>query len=98
MTVIPNEVEAALMAHPAVSDVAVVGLPDEQWGEAVHAFVIAAAGATVSEADLKVFCQERLANYKRPKAIRIVAELPRTGIGKIARRLVRERALASGVN
>ncbi|HEY0685858.1 MAG TPA: class I adenylate-forming enzyme family protein [Steroidobacter sp.] len=97
MTVIPNEVEAALMSHPGVSDVAVVGMPDEEWGEAVHAFVIPASGATVSAADLKGYCQERLANYKRPKVIHLVAELPRTGIGKIARRVVRERALASGV-
>ncbi len=52
----------------------------------------------MSEADLKAFCQERLANYKRPKVIHIVADLPRTGIGKIARRVVRERALASAVN
>jgi fatty-acyl-CoA synthase len=98
MTVIPNEVEAALMSHPGVSDAAVVGLPDEQWGEAVHAFVIPAAGASMSEADLKGYCQDRLANYKRPKVIHIVADLPRTGIGKIARRVVRERALAARVN
>lgn len=97
MTVIPNEVEAALMSHPGVSDAAVVGMPDEQWGEAVHAFVIPTAGAAVSESDLKGYCQERLANYKRPKAIHIVADLPRTGIGKIARRVVRERALANGI-
>jgi acyl-CoA synthetase (AMP-forming)/AMP-acid ligase II len=98
MTVIPNEVEAVLMAHPGVSDAAVVGMPDEQWGEAVHAFVIPAAGASLSEADLQGFCQERLANYKRPKRIHIVSQLPRTGIGKIARRVVREQALASGIN
>jgi acyl-CoA synthetase (AMP-forming)/AMP-acid ligase II len=96
MTVIPNEIEAALMAHPRVSDAAVVGVPDEQWGEAVHAFVILSSSAAVSEADLKVFCQQNLAGYKRPKAIHIVADLPRTGIGKIARRVVRERLLATG--
>jgi acyl-CoA synthetase (AMP-forming)/AMP-acid ligase II len=94
--VIPNEVEAALMTHPRVSDAAVVGVPDEQWGEAVHAFVILSSAAAVSEADLKVFCQENLAGYKRPKAIHIVSDLPRTGIGKIARRVVRERLLATG--
>lgn len=98
LTVIPTEVEAALLEHPQVSDAAVVGVPDEQWGEAVHAFVIIAPGASVPEAELKAFCQERLVGYKRPKAIHIVAELPRTGIGKIARRVVRERVLASGVN
>jgi acyl-CoA synthetase (AMP-forming)/AMP-acid ligase II len=96
LTIIPNEVEAALMAHPGVGDAAVIGVPDEQWGEAVHAFVIPSSAGAVSEAELKAFCHERLAGYKRPKAIHIVAELPRTGIGKIARRVVRERVLAAG--
>lgn len=98
LTVIPNEIEAALMSHPDVSDAAVVGVPDEQWGEAVHAFVIPAPASSLSEADLKAFCQQRLAGYKRPKAIHIVADLPRTGIGKIARRVVRERVLAACAN
>jgi acyl-CoA synthetase (AMP-forming)/AMP-acid ligase II len=98
LTVIPAEIEAALMAHPAVTDAAVVGVPDEQWGEAVHAFVILAPGGAVPEAELTAFCRERLTGYKRPKAIHIVAELPRTGIGKIARRVVRERLLGSETN
>jgi acyl-CoA synthetase (AMP-forming)/AMP-acid ligase II len=93
MTVIPGEVETALLEHPAVSDVAVVGVPDAQWGEAVHAFVILASGVTLGEPELKAFCHDRLIGYKRPKVIHIVTELPRTGIGKIARRVVRERAL-----
>jgi acyl-CoA synthetase (AMP-forming)/AMP-acid ligase II len=97
-TVIPTEIESALMAHPQVSDAAVVGVPDEQWGEAVHAFVILAPGASVADTELLAFCQERLARYKRPKAIHVVAELPRTGIGKIARRVVRERLIAATVN
>jgi acyl-CoA synthetase (AMP-forming)/AMP-acid ligase II len=94
LTVIPAEVEAALMAHPAVTDAAVVGVPDEQWGEAVHAFVILVPGGSIPEAELTAFCRDRLTAYKRPKAIHIVSELPRTGIGKIARRVVRERLLA----
>jgi acyl-CoA synthetase (AMP-forming)/AMP-acid ligase II len=94
LTVIPTEVEAALMEHPAVSDAAVVGVPDPQWGEAVHAFVMLAGGANTTETDLKAFCHERVAGYKCPKVIHFVAELPRTGIGKIARRLVRERIAA----
>ncbi|HKP30133.1 MAG TPA: AMP-binding protein [Gemmatimonadales bacterium] len=94
-TVIPTEVEGALMAHPQVTDAAVVGVPDQQWGEAVHAFVILAPQASVAETDLLTFCQERLARYKRPKVIHVVADLPRTGIGKIARRVVRERLIAS---
>jgi acyl-CoA synthetase (AMP-forming)/AMP-acid ligase II len=97
-TVIPTEIEGALMAHPQVSDAAVVGVPDEEWGEAVHAFVILAPQSSVAEAELLTFCQERLARYKRPKAIHVVAELPRTGIGKIARRVVRDRLIASAAN
>ena len=95
ITVIPAEVEHVLMGHPQVSEAVVLGMADENWGEAVHAFVTVAPGALVGEADLKAFCHERLAGYKRPKVIHIVPELPRTGIGKVARRAVRDRALAS---
>ena len=73
-------------------------MPDAQWGEAVHAFVILKPSASVAEAEIKAFCHERLVVYKRPKAIHIVTELPRTGIGKIARRAVRESVLASGIH
>ena len=97
-TVIPTEIEGALMAHPEVTDAAVVGVPDEEWGEAVHAFVILAPQASVVATELLAFCQERLARYKRPKVIHLVTDLPRTGIGKIARRVVRDRLLASAVN
>ncbi|WP_129778172.1 class I adenylate-forming enzyme family protein [Peristeroidobacter soli] len=95
LTVIPNEVEGILLGHPAVKEAAVIGVPDERWGEAVHAVVTLAPGTALLEADLKQFCQERLTGYKRPKEFHIVADLPRTGIGKIARRLVRERVMAS---
>jgi len=95
LTVIPTEVEGILLGHPAVKEAAVVGVPDERWGEAVHAVVTLAPGASLLEADLKQFCQERLTGYKRPKAFHIVSDLPRTGIGKIARRLVREQVMAS---
>lgn len=98
MTVVPGEVEKALLEHPGVNDAAVVGVPDAQWGEAVHAFVILEPGVTLAEPELKAFCQERLIAYKRPKVIHIVTDLPRTGIGKIARRAVRDRALASGAS
>ena len=96
LTVIPAEVESVLLSHPGVRDAAVVGVPDERWGEAVHAFVTLSPGASVVETELKALCQQRLTTYKRPKVIRIVSDLPRTGIGKVARRLVREQAIASG--
>ena len=92
-TVIPSEVEGVLLSHPRVREAAVVGVPDEQWGEAVHAFITVLPGETVEEAELKTYCKERLAGYKRPKVIHIVTDLPRTGIGKVARRVVREHAI-----
>jgi len=79
---------------PRVTAAVVVGVPDERWGEAVHAFVTISNGASFPASDLKAFCHERLARYKCPKAIDIVSELPTTGIGKIARRQLRNQVLA----
>jgi len=93
-TVIPSEIEGILMRHPHVSEAAVVGIPDETWGEAVHAFVIPSKGVAITEVELKLFCKERLAVYKTPKVIHVVKELPTTGIGKVARRQVRDQYLA----
>ncbi|HEY0685850.1 MAG TPA: AMP-binding protein [Steroidobacter sp.] len=95
LTVIPTEVEGILLGHPAVKEAAVIGVPDEHWGEAVHAVVTLSPGASLLEAELQLFCRERLTGYKRPKAFHIVPDLPRTGIGKIARRLVRERLITA---
>jgi acyl-CoA synthetase (AMP-forming)/AMP-acid ligase II len=97
LTVIPSEIENVLLTHAGVRDAVVVGVPDERWGEAVHAFVTLARGASPEEAELKQFCKERLAGYKCPKSIQIVQELPKTGIGKIARRLVRDQVSASSL-
>lgn len=94
LTVIPAEVESVLAKHPSVRDVAVIGIPDEKWGEAVHAFVTLSAGASELEADLQLFCREHLSGYKRPKGVHVVAELPTTGIGKVARRVVLQNYLA----
>jgi len=96
LTVIPSEVEGVLLSHPGVREAAVVGVPDDRWGEAVHAFITLLPGASVEEAALKAFCHDRLAGYKRPKVFHIVADLPRTGIGKVARRVVREHAIKAG--
>ncbi|MCC6629338.1 MAG: AMP-binding protein [Chloroflexi bacterium] len=89
-----SEVEAALKAHPAVFDAAVVGIPDPIRDEAIVAFVIAREGASVTPADLTAWCAERLAAFKRPERIAIVAEFPRTPVGKIQKHLLRTRATA----
>jgi fatty-acyl-CoA synthase len=89
--VYPSEVEAVLGAHPAVQDVAVIGLPDEKWGERVHAVVILHDGATLGEAELLAWCKDRIAGYKRPRGCSFVREenVPRTATGKILHRVLK---------
>ena len=79
--VYPAEIEAVLHEHPAVTDAAVVGIPDERWGEACAAFVV--AESPVSEDELREHCRERLARFKVPKVFRFVEGLPRNSMGKI---------------
>ena len=76
--VAPGEIEAVLMAHPAVEQAFVVGVPDAKTNEAAVAYVIRKAGATVDEEELQAFCRGRVASYKIPRAIRFVADVPRT--------------------
>jgi long-chain acyl-CoA synthetase len=89
--VYPAEVENAISVLTAVQEVAVVGVPDEQWGEAVRAVVVVRPGEELSEDEVVAACAERLAGYKKPRAVEFVAELPKTGSGKIMRRRVRDR-------
>ncbi len=89
--IFPSEVEKAIVAHPAVQDCAVVGVPDADWGEAVKAVVELKPGAAVDTAELAEFCRARLAGYKVPKSFEIWPELPRSAAGKVLRRRVRER-------
>ena len=96
----PSEVEAVLAAHPAVQDVAVVGLPDAKWGESVQAVVVPRPAAGLApaalEAQLQAWCRERIAGFKRPRAYAFIAEseMPRTATGKIQHRRLRERLLS----
>ena len=77
------EVEDCLFSHPAVAEVAVIGVPDEQWGETVKALVVVADGATADEAELIGHCRERLAHYKCPTSVEVRDELARTATGKL---------------
>jgi long-chain acyl-CoA synthetase len=89
--VYPVEVEEALAHHPGVADVAVIGVPDDRWGETVKALVIRAPGAAVSAEELIAFGRGRLAGYKLPRSVEFVDELPRTPSGKVLKRELRER-------
>ncbi|KFE36241.1 AMP-binding protein [Thioclava atlantica] len=81
----PREVEEVLLAHPAIREVAVVGQPDPDWGEVVVAFVVAGEGEAPGEAELDALCLDRIARFKRPKAYRFVAALPKNNYGKVAK-------------
>jgi fatty-acyl-CoA synthase len=85
------EVEQALTAHPAVAEVAVVGAPDERWGEVPVAFVVARDAERLDQDELRGFARKRLARFKVPKRIEVVEELPKTATGKIQKFLLRER-------
>jgi long-chain acyl-CoA synthetase len=92
--VYPVEVEEALAQHAGVADVAVIGLPDAHWGEAVTALVVAHHGKRPAADDLIAFARERLAGYKLPRAVHFVDDLPRTPSGKVLKRELRERYAA----
>jgi long-chain acyl-CoA synthetase len=86
-----SEVEAVVYSHPAIKEAAVIGVPDQRWGELVTACVVVKAGASLTADELIAFCRTRLANYKLPRKVEIVdGELPKSGTGKILKRALRE--------
>ena len=89
--VYPREVENALFEHPAVADVAVIGVPDERWGEVVKALVVLRPGRQASEDELTLHCRSRLAGFKSPRSVEFVSELPRNASGKVLKKDLREK-------
>ena len=89
VNIYPAEIESALIQHPAVQDVAVIGVPDDDFGEAVKAFVELRSGATLTAAELQAFIEPLLASYKRPRSLEFIAELPRSTMGKVLKRELR---------
>lgn len=89
--VYPAEVENALYEHPAVLEAGVVSVPDPKWGETVKAVVVLRDGHAVSQEALIAHCRERLAHFKAPRSVDFVDELPKSGVGKILRRVIKAR-------
>jgi fatty-acyl-CoA synthase len=90
-----TEVEQALMQHPAVQDCAVIGLPDDKWGERVTAILQLRAGATVDRAEVAAFVKERIGSVKTPKQIEVWDDLPRSRVGKVLKSDLRARLSGS---
>lgn len=90
VNIYPAEIEAVLSLHPALLDIAVIGIPDEEFGEQVKAYCELKPGREVSAAELTAFAAQRLASYKRPRSIEFVRELPRNTMGKILKRELRD--------
>ena len=87
----PREIEEVIIQHPAVAEVAIIGVPDPEWGEAIVAVVAVTPNLEVTEAELLEFCQNHIASYKKPKSIDFVAELPKNNYGKIVKNELREK-------
>ena len=87
--IFPREIEEVMIHHPSVKEVAVIGVPDEVRGEVPKAFVIARDGTSPDAKDLRSFCREKLANYKVPKIVEIVEDLPRNPTGKVLKRMLK---------
>jgi long-chain acyl-CoA synthetase len=91
LNVYPRDVEEVLFEHPAVAEAAVIGRPDPEYGEEVIAFVVLRHGANAEAEEILAFCAERLAKYKTPKEIHYTASLPKSGVGKVVRRELRDK-------
>jgi fatty-acyl-CoA synthase len=92
--VYPLEIEHWLCSHPSIQEAAVIGVPDEKWGEVVTAYVVLEEGLSLSQDDTKAYCRQKLGGYKVPKQIYFISQMPKTHVGKIDKRRLKEDALA----
>ncbi|MCJ7593289.1 MAG: AMP-binding protein, partial [Desulfobacterales bacterium] len=86
----PREVEEVLYRHDSVLEAAVIGVPDDHWGESVKALVVMRPGKTATKEEIIAFCKQNLASYKKPRSVEFRPELPKNPTGKILKRLIRE--------
>jgi long-chain acyl-CoA synthetase len=91
VNIYPREIEELLVRHPAIREVAVVGIADERWGESLKAYVALREGASLTADEVAAFCQGSLASYKVPKVLEVVNALPRNANGKVLKRELRAR-------
>jgi acyl-CoA synthetase (AMP-forming)/AMP-acid ligase II len=89
--VYPKEVEEVLYRHPAVSEAAVIGIPDKYWVERVHALIVLNPGVRATEEEIISFCREQIAHYKVPKSVEFLQSLPKNPQGKILKKEIRKR-------
>jgi len=92
----PSDLEGVLRGHEAVADAAVVGVPSAEWGETPVAYVVPRPGSQATEAGLREWCNERVGKTQRLAAVHLIDELPRSHIGKVLKRVLRERHVAGG--
>ena len=85
-----TEVEAALFANPDIIDAAVIGVPNEKYGEVVKACIVKKEGSDLTEEDVINFCKDRIASYKKPQSIDFIDEVPRNASGKVLKKVLRE--------
>ncbi len=90
MNIYPAEIEAVMIGHPKIAEVAVIGVPDEKWGQSVKAVVIPAPGVEVTEEEIIEWCRGKMAGYRIPRSVDFVSELPKTPTGKVKKKVLRE--------
>ena len=86
----PREIEEVLYTHQAVLEAAVIGVPDDYWGESVKALVVLKAGGQATEEEIIALCKKNLASYKKPKSVEFRSQLPKSPTGKILKRVIRD--------